>query len=93
MTSQGRLAACMTTHQTPTVAVLLPTYNGARYVDAQIRSLTQNTIPFTLHWLDDHSSDETCAAVAASARNAGIELKEWHQPHHLGFPATFLLLM
>jgi glycosyltransferase involved in cell wall biosynthesis len=78
---------------TPKVAVLLPTYNGARYVDAQIFSLTRNDTPFTLHWLDDHSGDQTRAVVRASAEKARVELREWHQPGHLGFPASFLQLM
>jgi glycosyltransferase involved in cell wall biosynthesis len=77
----------------PTVAVLLPTYNGARYVDAQISSLKENVTPFTLHWLDDHSSDETRSVVRDSVRRAGIETREWHQAQHLGFPTSFLQLI
>jgi len=75
------------------VAILLPTYNGARFVEAQLNSLIDNTTPFTLHWLDDHSVDDTRAVVRASASNAGIELREWHQPQHLGHPSTFFQLI
>jgi glycosyltransferase involved in cell wall biosynthesis len=81
------------TQQHARVAILLPTYNGARFVEAQIRSLTENATPFTLHWLDDHSVDDTRAIVRASALNAGIELSEWHQPQHLGHPGTFFQLI
>ena len=75
------------------VAVLLATYNGAQYVRAQIESLAKNSVPFRLHWLDDHSSDETREVVRASARDAGIQLCEWHQSGHLGVPASFFRLL
>jgi len=77
----------------PQVAVLLATYNGARFVEAQIRSLKENTTPFTLHWIDDHSSDNTRDVVRACARSMGIELKEWHQPERLRLPRTFFQLL
>lgn len=75
------------------VAVLLATYEGARFVDAQIHSLQQNATPFTLHWIDDHSSDSTPEVVRASAREAGIKLCEWHHPLHLGVPHAFFRLV
>jgi hypothetical protein len=79
--------------QQPEVAVLLPTYNGARFIDAQIASLAENSRSFTLHWLDDHSSDDTRDTVRASASRYGVRLREWHQTDHLGFPATFFKLI
>lgn len=82
----------MNTHPQVKVAVLLATFNGARYVTEQIESLRNNTTPFVLHWLDDHSSDGTRDVVRAAVQRAGIELCEWHQPRHLGFPGTFLEL-
>jgi rhamnosyltransferase len=75
------------------VAVLLATYNGGRFVDAQIRSLKENVTPFTLHWLDDHSSDNTREAVRAAALSSGVEVREWHQPQHQGVPAVFFQLV
>src|SRR5262245_31066128 len=83
----------MDTPHTTTVAVLLTTYNGAAFVDAQILSLRENRTVFTLHWLDDHSTDDTRDIVRRTAREAGIELQEWHQPKHLGYPATFFRLL
>jgi glycosyltransferase involved in cell wall biosynthesis len=79
--------------QHPRVAVLLATYNGARFIDPQIRSLRENFTAFTLHWLDDHSTDNTREAVCACAASAGIDLVQWHQPQHLGVPATFFQLI
>lgn len=77
----------------PEVAVLLATYNGDRYVAAQIRSYALNRGRFQLHWLDDHSSDNTRVTVRSIAHQAGIDLQEWHQPEHLGVPAAFLKLL
>jgi glycosyltransferase involved in cell wall biosynthesis len=75
------------------VAILLPTYNGGRYIDQQIRSLKENVTPFTLHWLDDHSADDSRQAVYAAVAREGIPLQEWHQPQHLGLPHTFFRLL
>lgn len=83
----------MKLQQHPNVALLLATYNGCKYIDAQIRSLKENNTPFTLHWLDDHSTDNTRDVVRASALSAGIELREWHQTQHLGLPGTFFQLL
>lgn len=66
------------------VAVLLATYNGAKFVDPQIRSLKENVTPFTLHWLDDQSTDNTREVVRASALAAGVELRECHHPKRQG---------
>jgi glycosyltransferase involved in cell wall biosynthesis len=81
------------TPQQPRVAVLLATYNGARFVEAQIRSLKENATPFTLHWLDDHSTDDTRDVVRDCARSLGLELHEWHQPERLRLPRVFFQLL
>jgi hypothetical protein len=75
------------------VAVLMATYNGAAYVGAQIESLRQNSTPFTLNWIDDHSSDDTRAVVRETALQSGVTLIEWHQPQRQGYPRTFLQLL
>jgi glycosyltransferase involved in cell wall biosynthesis len=75
------------------VAVLLATYNGARFIEQQIESLTANSTPFTLHWLDDYSTDNTREVVRAVALRNNVALKEWHQPKHLGVPGTFFQLL
>jgi glycosyltransferase involved in cell wall biosynthesis len=79
--------------QQPNVAVLLATHNGARFVDAQVRSLAENAATITLHWLDDHSTDDTLEIVRKSARNVGIELCEWHCKERLGVPGAFFQLL
>jgi len=83
----------MQTEPNTRVAILIATYNGARFIEPQIRSLKENSTPFTLHWLDDHSTDNTCEAVRAAALLSDIELHEWHQPDRQGVPGTFFQLL
>jgi hypothetical protein len=83
----------MYTSQKLQVAVLLPTYNGEKYVEQQIRSLRPNETDFTLHWLDDHSTDNTREIVRSVAASARISLREWHQPQRLGVPCSFFQLL
>lgn len=49
----------------PLVSIVLPTYNGARYLAASIRSCLEQTYP---HWelilVDDCSTDDTPAVIA-----------------------------
>ena len=75
------------------VAILVSTYNGRRFIEYQIDSLNRNTTRFTLHWLDDHSTDNTRETVRAAALRAGIELREWHQVERLGVPGAFFSLL
>jgi hypothetical protein len=75
------------------VAVLLATRNGAAHIGQQLESLTQNVTPFTLHWLDDHSTDDTRSIVRARALRLGIELKEWHQGEPQRLPGAFFQLL
>jgi len=75
------------------VAVLLATCNGARFIEQQLESLTQNATAFTLHWLDDHSTDNTRQLVRARARSLGLRLREWHQPARQFLPGAFFQLL
>jgi glycosyltransferase involved in cell wall biosynthesis len=75
------------------VAILMATYNGARYADEQIQSFKENRTDFILHWLDDQSSDGSREVVRSSAKRANIELREWHQPKHAGLPFSFFVLL
>lgn len=75
------------------VAILLATYNGARFIEPQLGSLKGNSTPFALYWLDDHSTDNTREAVRSCARSLGIELHECHQEEHQGYPGAFFQLL
>jgi glycosyltransferase involved in cell wall biosynthesis len=81
---ETRSAPSVNTQQHVKVAVLLATYNGGKFVDSQIRSLKENATPFTLHWLDDQSTDNTREVVRASALAAGVDLRECHHPQRQG---------
>lgn len=83
----------MDTRTQPTVAVLLATHNGAKFIEPQMRSLKSNATAITLHWLDDHSTDNTREAVRALAPVIGLDLREWHQPQHLGLRCVFFQLL
>jgi len=83
----------MRTPELPHVAILLATYNGERFIEQQLRSLTENQTPFTLHWIDDHSGDGTRELVRRLCASVGIPLTEWHQTERQGVPGTFFQLL
>jgi len=54
------------------VAILLSTFNGARFLHDQLESLLQQTHEhWVLYWRDDGSSDQTVAVMAEFAARAG----------------------
>jgi glycosyltransferase involved in cell wall biosynthesis len=56
----------------PRVAILLSTYNGARYLREQLDSLlAQSHREWTLYWRDDGSTDATVAILQDFAGRAG----------------------
>jgi glycosyltransferase involved in cell wall biosynthesis len=75
------------------VAVLLATRDSARFIEPQLVSLCENATPFTLHWLDDHSSDDTRDRVRRLSQRLRLELCEWHQNEGLGVPGTYFELL
>ena len=75
------------------VAVLLATFNGGSYIEKQLTSLKENATPFTVHWIDDHSTDDTRHKVVEWTSRLGIPLREWHLPEHAGVPAAFFRLL
>ncbi len=72
---------------------MLATRNSAAFIEQQLVSLQANECRFTLHWLDDHSVDDTRDRVAALASRLGISLRAWHQPNRLGVPGAFFRLL
>ena len=54
------------------VAILLSTYNGERFLPAQLESLLdQNFEEWTLYWRDDGSGDNSIGIIEEFARTAG----------------------
>jgi glycosyltransferase involved in cell wall biosynthesis len=79
--------------QSSNVAILLATHNSGAFIDEQIRSLQENSASFTVHWLDDHSTDNTRRIVYELTARLGLRLVTWHQPHRFGVPGVFFKLL
>jgi glycosyltransferase involved in cell wall biosynthesis len=75
------------------VAILLATYNSEAFIEQQIMSLRENSCHFALHWLDDHSTDNTRRTVHELTARFEIELTSWHQVNRLGVPGVFFKLL
>ena len=76
-----------------TTSVVLCTYNGARFLEAQWQSLlAQSRLPDEIVVRDDGSDDGMLALLDASARRAekrGVRLKIASNAHNLGYIANF----
>lgn len=83
----------MLTPQAPRVSVIVPNYNYARYLDARLTSIDQQTYPiYELIVLDDASTDDsvataerllktlvTPARLIASTQNSGSVFRQWRK--------------
>ena len=78
------------------VAVLLSTFDGARYLPQQLESLLRQSFRrWTLLWRDDGSSDQTVAIMQDFAAGAGEGCcrTAGGTAGHLGIAASFLTLL
>jgi glycosyltransferase involved in cell wall biosynthesis len=78
------------------VAILLSTFNGERFLPAQLQSLLDQSFDeWTLYWRDDGSSDHSVAIVEEFARTAGqgrcVQLQI--TPERLRPAASYLALL
>lgn len=81
----------MSRPSSPSVQVLLSTYNGAEYLQPLLRSLDEQTHPHVeLLVRDDGSSDGTVELLRAHAGRVRPELRAGP---HLGLPATYFELV
>lgn len=79
---------------TPSVEVLLPTYNGARYLDEQLESLCNQTFTsFTTLTYDDGSNDASYAIVDRYADRLSIKRVPNSDKCNRGAVKSFELLM
>lgn len=75
----------------PRVSVALATYNGAKYIDAQLNSLASQTLlPAELVVSDDGSSDDTLAIVRNFSLRAPFPVRIVDKRERLGFGDNFL---
>jgi glycosyltransferase involved in cell wall biosynthesis len=87
---------CLSAGTVPVVAVLLSTWNGARFISSQLDSLLQQTdADWRLYWRDDGSDDDTAAAVRrfAAGQPPGRCTELVVPAGRLGVTQSFLLLL
>jgi glycosyltransferase involved in cell wall biosynthesis len=74
----------------PAISVAMCTFNGARFLDAQLESLAAQTrTPDELVICDDGSSDNTCKIVTEFARWAGFAVRLVVNDKNLGTTKNF----
>ena len=72
------------------ISIAMATYNGARFLDEQLRSLAgQNLLPIELVVADDGSSDDTLAQVRAFAAHAPFPVVIVEGEGRLGYRLNF----
>ncbi len=75
---------------TPTVSIVLATFNGERYLGEQLESLRHQTqLPDELVVVDDASTDGTAAIIRDFARTAPFPINFIALSEHLGTCPTF----
>lgn len=79
----------------PRVAILLSTYNGARFLPAQLESIAgQKMADWVLYWRDDGSDDATVPIMQSFAAEVGTDrCVRVEQPGRLGATASFMALL
>ncbi len=76
------------------VAILLTTYNGARFLDEQLSSIAQQTHrQWTLYISDDGSSDSTLTIIKRFQQRLGADRVNLLQGPQIGFAQNFLSLV
>ena len=80
---------------TPPVAILLATYNGARFLPDQLDSLVAQTVPWRLYWRDDGSTDGTVPLMTAFLAGPAVGRAEHvpGSPGRIGPTRTFMTLL
>jgi glycosyltransferase involved in cell wall biosynthesis len=78
----------------PSTSVALATYNGARFLGAQLASIAaQDTRPDELVVGDDQSTDETPALLARFQQDTGIPVRLTRNVQRLGSSANFAAIL
>ncbi len=82
--------------ETGRVAILLSTYQGERFLKAQLESLVAQTLSaWTIYWRDDGSTDGSREAMQAFARTLppGRCVFVAEPTHHVGAPDSYFALL
>lgn len=73
------------------ISIALATYNGARHLEEQLRSLASQTLlPFELVVTDDGSTDDTLAILHRFAAASPFIIRIHTNPHRLGYAENFI---
>jgi glycosyltransferase involved in cell wall biosynthesis len=73
------------------ISIAMTTYNGERFLEEQLRSLTeQTTLPNELVVCDDGSTDRTPEILAQFAKRASFPVRIVINNHRLGWRENFL---
>ena len=73
------------------VSVAMATYNGERFLEAQLESIARQTrLPAELVVTDDGSSDRTLEILEAFGREAPFPVRAVRNPENLGYADNFL---
>jgi len=76
--------------RTPSISIALCTYNGAKYLPAQLASLVQQTqLPFELIVCDDGSSDDTLNVLQSFAGRAPFPVHLHFNENNFGSTKNF----
>jgi glycosyltransferase involved in cell wall biosynthesis len=76
---------------TPTVSVVLATYNGERFIEKQLLSILRQTLPPSeIIVSDDNSRDATVRILEAIASTSDIPIVIARNERNLGFSENFL---
>ncbi len=75
----------------PSISIALATYNGERYIAAQLDSIRrQSSTPSELIVCDDGSTDDTMSLVRDFAENASFPIRIVQNRTRLGYRANFM---
>ena len=77
------------------LAILISTYNGARYIKEQLDSILKQTFTdYHIYIRDDGSSDDTCGVIDDYLKNNDLDDKvTFFKGKNIGFCASFFELM
>src|SRR5271170_7525847 len=80
----------------PSIAILLSTFNGARFLRTQLESfVTQSYANWVLYWRDDGSTDRTVEIMREFAARVGPRrcVESRSSGPHMGAAESFLTLL
>ena len=76
----------------PTVDILLATFNGEKYLDAQLQSLAQQEDVNVAVWVNDDGSDDTTLKILLNWKSKGL-IKGISETQGIGSTHAFLKLL